>query len=101
MIFKPGVKIKNVKAEMLFAAMVADELWREFGRPEGVTITSVTDGKHSKNSLHYEGLAIDLRTRYFNGAQKKRIAELLRQKLTDEFDVVLERTHIHIEHDTR
>lgn len=99
--FKTGVKIKDVKAEMLFAAMVADEIWREFGQPEGVTITSVTDGKHSKNSLHYEGLAIDLRTRYFNGAQKKRITELLRQRLTDEFDVVLERTHIHVEHDTR
>ncbi|MCW8961220.1 MAG: hypothetical protein OQK29_06630 [Ignavibacteriaceae bacterium] len=99
--FKPGVKIKEVKPEMLFAAMVADEIWREFGRPEGVTITSVTDGKHSKNSLHYEGLAIDLRTRYFNGQQKKKAVELLKQSLTDEFDVVLERTHIHVEHDTR
>lgn len=34
----------------------------EFAKSEGFTVTSTTGGKHNKNSKHYKGLAVDLRT---------------------------------------
>ena len=83
------------------AALVADRVWVEHGRPEGVTITSVVDGVHSKGSLHYVGMAIDLRTRYFNREKQVEIRADLASKLTDEFDVVLEKSHIHVEFDPK
>ena len=109
MIFKHGVKLQGMGPEIVMGALVADTVWKEHGRPEGVTITSIVDGKHSKRSLHYVGNskvnkfgnAIDLRTRYFNRDKQIEITADLKSKLTDEFDVVLEKDHIHLEFDPK
>lgn len=99
--FKSGVKIDGLNAEIALAAVVANEVWIESGRPEGVTITSAKDGKHRDDSKHYIGDAIDLRTRYFTKSKIIKVAEKLRRRLTDEFDVVIEKTHIHVEFDPK
>lgn len=109
MIFKQGVKIQGLSPEIVMACLVADTVWRDHGRPEGVTITSVVDGVHSKKSLHYAGNskvndlanAIDCRTRYFNDDVKLKVLYDLKLNLTDEFDVVSEDTHIHVEFDPK
>jgi hypothetical protein len=62
-----------------------------------LVITSVTDGKHSPNSLHYVGYAFDMRTRDLSQVDKKNLAVDLREALGQEFDVVVEKTHIHVE----
>lgn len=96
---KPGVKLAGVKTEIMFAVLVADQVYREVGKD--VVITSVTDGTHSANSLHYKGLAVDLRTSYLTEQEKKFAVEQLKVRLGAEFDVVLESTHIHIEFDPK
>jgi len=101
MILKKGVKLEGIKPEILMAACVVNGIYIDQGRPEGVTITSITDGKHKPNSLHYSGLAIDIRTRYFNRSIQKRLAQKIQDALGDEFEVILERTHIHIEFDPK
>ena len=98
---KQGVKLEGIKPETVLAAYVVDEIYRDHGRPEGVTITSICDGKHSPNSKHYDGHAIDTRTRYFNRSKQKELTQDIAQALGDEFDVILERDHIHIEHDPK
>ena len=62
-----------------------------------MTVTSVTDGTHSRASLHYVGFAFDLRTRHIPLDELPLIQKDLQEALTDEFDVVLESNHFHIE----
>lgn len=63
------------------------------------TVTSGADGSHEPESLHYKGLAIDLRTRDLTGAESLLLVHALREALDTNYDVVLESDHIHIEFD--
>lgn len=60
-----------------------------------LVITSGKDGKHGNNSLHYRGRAVDTRTYHV----LDRLVNLLRAELGPDFEVVLEKDHIHIEYD--
>ena len=67
-------------------------------------ITSARDGTHGLNSLHYEGRAIDIRTRdVFPRDNRLNYLAALQEELGDDFDVVYEESersnHIHIEYD--
>ena len=62
---------------------------------EDTFITSIRDGNHLSGSLHYDGLAFDIRlSKHLNFA-------VLRDILGDGFDIVFEATHIHIEYDPK
>ena len=95
MIFKKGVKINGVKPEVVMALIVCERIYDAF-KAECV-VTSIMDGKHSSGSLHYVGFAFDLRTRTFSNPDLVLIHKALKANLTDEFDVVLEKDHFHIE----
>ena len=60
-----------------------------------LVITSGKDGVHSQHSLHYEGKAVDLRT--WNILDS--VIQALKTKLGPEYDVILEKDHIHVEWD--
>jgi|APSaa5957512535_1039671.scaffolds.fasta_scaffold10843_6 hypothetical protein len=62
-------------------------------------ITSGRDGVHSQTSLHYEGKALDLRTRDLDTDTVTKYAQALRQCLGDDYDIVIESDHIHVEYD--
>ena len=64
-------------------------------------ITSAKDRTHSSNSLHYKGLAIDIRTSGLSGPDQLKLVSALQKALGDSWDVVLEQTHIHIEYDPK
>ena len=68
-------------------------------------ITSGVEGRHKSGSKHYDGLAIDMRSREFNGgsmgAECAVFCEELRRDLGLDYDVVQEGNHIHIEYDTK
>lgn len=66
-----------------------------------LVITSGRDGEHSATSLHYEGRALDVRTRTLTGPQQEQVATALRTELGADWDVVIEKHHIHIELDRR
>jgi hypothetical protein len=102
---KKGVSVFGVRPEMLFAVGVAESVYlEEVG--QGVTITSVTDGNH-RSIVHGVGCGVDIRTRFDGRAEqwsdttKHRIAKKIIDRLNGEFDVVIEKTHIHIELDRR
>lgn len=59
------------------------------------------DGVHKSGSLHYKGLAIDVRTRDLTSAQITALVARLKAVLGSKFDVVLEKDHIHIEYDPK
>jgi hypothetical protein len=102
---KHGVRISGVQPEIVLAIMVVESIHDEMGIP--FTITSILDGKHGKNSFHYSGKAFDIRTwvddsgTQYDHEFKLEIARRIRNALGEEFDVVVEPTHIHIELDVR
>ena len=95
---KHGVKPLGMRPEILIAVIVANEVYAVEGH--NLVITSITDGKHSENSYHYKGLAIDLRTNYFNGPDEIiKVASSISNRLGGFYDVVIESDHIHVEFD--
>jgi hypothetical protein len=106
MYLKPGVSLKNLQPQMLVAMMVVKDIWAAKGI-NNLTITSCNDSKHMDGSLHYKGLAFDVRTKDVNLINRNEwlnsVRLALQGALTDEFDVVLEyvggdNEHIHIEY---
>ena len=75
--------------------------------PFDVTITAGTDGKHKKNSKHYTGEALDIRTKNFPSKRAKQdfiSAVLLRLGAGYEFfleDEGKANEHAHLEWDPR
>ena len=94
-----SVNFDGVKAPILHACSVAEpimERWGEF------VVTSAKDGKHSARSLHYAGLAVDIRIWALKkDTDKARCISELKAALGTDYDVILESDHIHIEHDPK
>lgn len=96
---KQGVIVDGIKKECLIAILAACQAYTEANQV--FTITSLMDGKHSDKSLHYKGMAVDIRTRDLVGITAFEIAKRIRELLTADYDVVVEKTHIHIEYDPK
>ncbi|WP_346856591.1 hypothetical protein [uncultured Draconibacterium sp.] len=100
-VFRKGIRMKLTPSKEIQHAMaVADNLSRSVAGKEAV-VTSILDGKHSKESKHYDGNAFDLRTYIYTTEQINDLIELLRNELGRDYDVVLEGDHIHIEYDPK
>jgi len=96
---KKGVNVQGIRPEMILAIIAAQAI---FGREEEILIiTSIVDGEHSVTSLHYTGCAIDIRTRNLTPVQQKAITKQLKLALGKDYEVILEKTHIHIEYQPR
>ena len=72
-----------------------ENLFDEEGIGEPV-ITSTYEGDHGVGSLHYQNLAIDFRSWSLNTLN---IAKRLREKIGNDYDVVVEIDNIHVEYD--
>jgi len=69
-----------------------------------VVITSGVDGTHMRASKHYDGLALDIRSKGM--FDKKGTLQRLKTVLGSDFDVILEaegkdNEHIHVEFDPK
>jgi len=103
LIIKKGVKgyceTGCVRPQIWDAISIAEKVFSGFGYD--CTITSLCDGKHSRNSKHYEGNALDLRTRHLKGDDAQKIKDVLANRLGSKYDVILEGNHIHVEFDPK
>jgi len=97
MLLKTGVDITRLKRQIRRALNTIDRVFREEADEE-LIITSTYEGNHSPSSLHYANLAIDARLPAKN---PQALVRRLRVELGDNYDVVLEHTHIHVEHDPK
>lgn len=95
---KNGVKIRALQPELVLAAQIVASIYTQYDNAECV-ITSVRDGIHNTRSLHYVGYAIDFRTRHIPEGWREKLYRDIQRALGEEFDVVLEKTHIHVEFD--
>ena len=94
---KKGVILHGLKIEMRIVLIAAEEIWKYRGQE--LVVTCGLEGTHSARSLHYYGYALDLRTRDFSPGMVDLVAEKLRGRLPDGYDVVVHKTHIHVEYD--
>ena len=91
---KPGVKLLPATAWAV-AIPIIFEVFRDF--EAAPVITSGVEGKHMPGSLHYVGKAFDFRIRHVQPDCRIELTAALQAALGDEFDVILEEDHIHIE----
>ncbi len=92
---KKGVKANGIKAEMVLAYVMAKPILEKHG--QSAVITSLCDGVHSRQSRHYIGYAMDLRTRDMAIDDKQKVADKIADALGDEYFVLLESDHIHVQ----
>lgn len=78
------------------ALPVIESVYREFGYE--AVLTSTDEGDHSPGSLHYAGLAVDVRLPPDN---EMAVVAKLKVKLGHDFDIVHEYDHVHIEYDPK
>ncbi len=96
---KAGVRIRGITPEMAFVMPIIESVYLEYGTE--AVITSVSEGRHMRGSKHYTGCAVDVRTRTVDTEHHAPLCASLRGALEEDFDVVLERDHIHIEYDPK
>lgn len=96
---KYGVSLKGIQPAITFALVATVELFRRYGA--NCTVTSANDGVHMEGSKHYKGLALDFRTRELPKSCRSPLTAALRSALGREYDVVLEKDHLHVEYDPK
>lgn len=96
------LKIKGgaVVSKQVVIAAAAVNAANTLGLDVDIVITSGTDGTHKRNSLHYRGRALDLRTKTL-GDDKYLWAETVKRRLGKGYDVILESDHLHVEWDPK
>lgn len=93
---KKGVNITGIKPEMNIAIIAAMQFCTDIEKD--CVITCALDGQHMKSSLHYVGYAVDFRIRHMNKTERKMFKVAMKDALVDNFDVILESSHLHVEY---
>ncbi len=91
--------MKGVQPELVLALRVAEAVYEDMGAE--LTVTALTDGQHMTGSLHYKGLAADLRSWNVPAQKLDFLIYSLKAALGQEFDVVKEADHVHMEFDPK
>lgn len=101
---EPLVRAYQIAPQVFAALAKADGIWISLGAAE-LVVTSLNDGSHSTGSLHYKGLAADLRTHNLPSPQARVEAwRRLKAALGSAYDVLHEHVgtpneHVHLEYD--
>lgn len=96
--FKAGVSVAGIQKETVtLIAILNCYFFLRIGKP--LVITSCTDGKHMKNSKHYSGYAIDIRTCHLNVQEIGKLVIWFKNNHDKMYDIVVEKDHIHVEYD--
>ena len=94
---KEGADLRGLDVRMRPVLIAAEKVWNDYGQE--LVVTAGLDGAHSAGSLHYYGLALDFRINYFDNETVLKVVRDLKEDLPKPFDVILEKTHIHVEYD--
>ena len=105
---KPGVLLENLSPQMVLGHTIVASIFAGagyntwvLGQKSWCTITSGSDGTHMTGSLHAKGNALDYRTSHLTSEQRSSVAAACKEALGENFDVVLESDHLHVEYDPK
>jgi len=96
---KDGVNLNGTQAEAFEILVAARAAFEEYGAD--CWVTSGQDGKHGEDSLHGAGYALDFRTRHVSKVVAEKVVDKMRKVLGKDYDIVLEKDHIHGEWDKK
>lgn len=102
---KDSVNLNTIKPELIIGIMVLYSVMHEFNIE--MVITSAADSKHSENSLHYQGYAVDIRSKHIPSRSRKfEILAIAKNLMDKQFDIILEsegedNEHYHLEYDPK
>ena len=104
MLLKMGVSVRCLKREIRRALPIIEQVYKDVAGHEAI-ITSTNEGTHSPGSLHYAGQAVDISLPGAHAMPKQTtpgiVKDRLKKVLGRDYDVVLERNHIHVEYDPK
>ncbi len=104
-LLKFGAKIAGLKPEILLGLMIVNSVFEKY--KVDLIITECTGGNHMENSLHYKGLAADIRSKHIQSRKDKNdILNDCRELLGANFDFIIEaldtaNEHFHVEMDLK
>jgi len=98
---KDGVNFNGIRAPILRALATIEPIMEATGE---FTVTAALDGKHMEGSLHYKGLAVDVRSHQVPAAKRIFVLDQLKRAIGSDYDVILESAgtpneHFHLEYD--
>ena len=96
---KRGIDLANLTPQMALAATVVASIYREDFKAN-LVVTSGRDGDHT-HLPHYLGYALDFRTRHLVPGDRACVQGRVQSALGDQYDVILEDDHLHVEFDPR
>lgn len=95
MLLRPGVNFEP-HPKLLYALRKLDLIFNTNG--EMFIITSLKDREHSPGSLHYVGMAVDVRIHHIkDGLKRQEIYQQIHDVLDERYDIIHHSTHMHIE----
>jgi hypothetical protein len=91
-----SIGFQSLKPQIVLALIIVDQIMKESGQE--AIITSINDSRHAETSLHYDGSAVDIRSRTFSNPEQ--VLALCKQALgnSNDFDMILESDHFHLEY---
>ena len=95
--FKDGVTVYGLQPEALYAIDRCVEIYERHGIDCVITSSRYGD-RHSSGSLHYAGLAFDIRTRNLTDSQIPDILADMKSDLGNHYDCIFEVNHYHVEY---
>ena len=96
MLIKAGVDISKLNKEIRRALSPLESIYVSLGKE--LIITSTYEGTHMASSLHYHNDAIDIR---WIPELAPKLIEKIKLRLGNDYDVVEETGHFHIEYDPK
>lgn len=96
---KEGVDIRGIRTEIWAGATIVASCFAE--QKIHCVITSCKEGKHMDKSLHYKGLAVDIRSRDIPLQTAAALIATCKEALGAQFDLVVEGDHWHLEYDPK
>ena len=96
---KDGVKSSDIELVVLDGVITIALVYQDLGYVP--VITSKEDGTHMPTSLHYKKRAFDWRTYQVPAAERPALKAVVQKALGPDWDVVLEKDHLHTEYDPK
>ncbi len=96
---KDGVRSSGIEPVVLDGVLTIALVYQDLGYVP--VITSIEDGTHMPGSLHYKKRAFDWRTYQVPAAERPALRVVVQRALGPDWDVVLEKDHLHTEYDPK